>query len=499
MTDETSRQVRRVVVAGGGTAGWLAAAALAKHLSPLIEVVLVESDEIGTVGVGESTIPTIRTFHAFLGIDEDAFVRATGATFKLGIAFDDWDRPGDRYFHSFGSVGRSVFVADFQHFWLEAQRRGFGRPYGDYSFELRAAAENRFSSDPDLGLAYAYHLDATAYAKFLRSMAEADGVRRVEGRIAEVVQDSETGDIRSLKLASGEQVAGDFFVDCTGFRALLIEQALAAGFDDWSHWLATDSAFAVQTESSGEPVPYTRAIAHEAGWRWRIPLQHRVGNGVVFSSTRMDNDTARAKLLAEIDGEPLFEPRLLRFTAGMRRRAWHRNCLALGLAGGFVEPLESTSIHLVMIAITRFIQAFPFAGQFDALADRFNAQSRAEWEHVRDFVILHYALNHRDGPFWRRAAEMELPDALAARIALFKEQARAHQDQDQIFRIDSWAQVMMGQGVMPSNWHHLPRQMPDASLQQALESLDTGIAARLARVPGHGAFLGRFAVPASAA
>ncbi len=499
MNETTPERIRRVVVAGGGTAGWLAATALAKHLRPMIEVVLVESDEIGTVGVGESTIPTIRSFHSFLGVDEDAFVRATNASFKLGIGFEGWDRPDDRYFHSFGSVGRSVFVADFQHFWLEARHRGFGRPYGDYSLELRAAAENRFSTDPDLGLAYAYHLDATAYARFLRGIAEADGVRRVEGRIAEVAQDPERGDIRSLVLASGERIDGDFFIDCTGFRALLIEQTLKAGFDDWSHWLATDSAFAVQTETAGDPVPYTRAIAHGAGWRWRIPLQHRDGNGIVFSSDHMGNDTARETLLAAVDGDPLFEPRLLRFTAGMRRRAWHRNCLALGLAGGFIEPLESTSIHLVMIAITRFIQSFPSTRDYAALAERFNARSQAEWIDVRDFVILHYALNHRDEPFWRSRSGMTLPDTLAARLELFREQAMAHQDQDEIFRIDSWCQVMMGQGLMPQGWHLLPSQLPDANLRQALDGLDAGIMARLPRLPSLSQFLTRYAAPVPAA
>ena len=464
-----------------------------KQLGQLIDVTLVESDEIGTVGVGESTIPTIRTFHQFIGVDEADFVRATGASFKLGIAFEGWDHPRDRYFHSFGSVGRGVFVADFQHFWLEARSRGIGRPFGDYAMELRAAAQSLFSNDPNLGLAYAYHLDATAYAAFLRTQAEPAGVRRIEGRIERIEQDQESGDIAALVLASGERIAGDFFIDCTGFRALLIEQTLEAGFEDWSHWLATDSAFAVQTQSTGEPVPYTRAIAHEAGWRWRIPLQHRVGNGFVFSSAHMEADAARAQFLAAIEGAPLFEPRLLRFTTGMRRKAWHRNCLALGLAGGFIEPLESTSIHLVMIAITRFIRGFPFGVDHAALAARFNAESRAEWEHVRDFVILHYALNHRSEAFWQRTATMPLPDTLAQRIALFREAAMAHQDQGDLFRIDSWAQVMMGQGVMPETWHRLPQSLRDADLRNALDSLDKGIAARLTKLPRHGALLAKLA------
>jgi len=491
MTENTHGGRKRVVVAGGGTAGWLAATALVRQLGQLVDVVLVESDDIGTVGVGESTIPTIRTFHQFIGVDEAAFVRATGAAFKLGIGFEGWDQPDDRYFHSFGSVGRSVFVADFQHFWLEARSRGFGRPFGDYSLELRAAAETLFSNSAELGLAYAYHIDATAYARFLRTLAEPAGVRRIEGRIERVEQQGESGDIAALVLASGERIEGDFFIDCTGFRALLIEQTLQVGFDDWSHWLATDSAFAVQTEATGEPVPYTRVIAHEAGWRWRIPLRDRVGNGFVFASAHMEADAAREKLLAALDSVPLSEPRLLRFTSGMRRKAWHRNCLALGLAGGFIEPLESTSIHLVMIAVTRFIRAFPFGADYTALAERFNAESRAEWEHVRDFIILHYALNHRSEPFWRHTAAMTLPDTLAQRIALFREAAMAHQDQGDLFRIDSWAQVMMGQGIKPEGWHQLPRTLPDADLGNALDSLDKGIAARLAKLPRHGAFLDR--------
>ncbi|MBY8828337.1 tryptophan halogenase family protein [Hephaestia mangrovi] len=497
MTETNPR--KRVVVAGGGTAGWLAATALVRQLGPLVDVTLVESDEIGTVGVGESTIPTIRTFHSFAGIEEDAFVRATGATFKLGISFENWRRDGDHYFHSFGSVGRSVFLADFQHFWLEARAQGFGGSFGDYSFELRAARENRFTNDPEAGLAYAYHLDATAYARFLRGLAEPAGVRRVEGRIAAVERDGEGGDITALTLASGARIEGDFFIDCTGFRALLIEGALETGFEDWSHWLPTDSALAVQTELVGPPAPYTRAIAHRAGWRWRIPLQHRMGNGFVFSSAQMSEDEARAQFAADLEGAPLFEPRLLRYTTGMRRQAWHRNCLALGLAAGFVEPLESTSIHLVMIAITRFIRGFPFARECAALADRFNAQSRAEWEHVRDFVILHYYLNQRDGTFWPGRAAMNIPDTLAARIALFRQSAAAYQDQDDLFRIDSWAQVLFGQGVEPASWHRIARTLPPEQLRRALADLDAGLAARVARLPTQAAFLGARYAPSPAA
>ena len=494
-------QIKRVVIAGGGTAGWVTAAALVKHLGALIDITLVESDAIGTVGVGESTIPTARTFHQFLGINEPVFVSATQASFKLGIEFENWRHIGDRYFHSFGSVGRSVLTADFQHFWLEARRQGFGGDFGDYSLELQAAASGKFATSPESPLAYAYHLDATAYARFLRGLAEPAGVTRVEGKIIDVAQNAESGLIDALVLDSGIRIEGDLFIDCTGFRALLIDGAMNAEFEDWSQWLSTDSAFAVQTESTGAPVPYTRAIAHEAGWRWRIPLQHRVGNGLVFSSADMSDDAARSLLLDLIDGTPLFDPRLIRYRSGFRP-PWKGNCIALGLSGGFLEPLESTSIHLIMIGVTRLIQLFPFYGLAPALADRFNDQTRREWEHVRDFLIMHYKLTDRDdSSFWRRCRDMPIPDSLAARIALFREAAMAHQGPDELFRIDSWVQVMMGQGIEPEGYHHIARTMPPEQLSEALGNLRQEIAARLAPMPSHQEFLRRYApapVPTSA-
>ncbi|HEU4959004.1 MAG TPA: tryptophan halogenase family protein [Sphingomonas sp.] len=480
--------VTRVVIAGGGTAGWIAAAALAQRLRSLVEITLVESDAIGTVGVGESTIPTARSFHTFLGIDEAAFMRATQATFKLGISFENWHRPGDRYFHSFGSVGRSTMLADFQHFWLEARRQGFGRAFSDYSLEARAAALNRFATAPDSELAYAYHLDATAYGRFLRVLAEAAGARRVEGMITGVEQDSATGAIDALVLASGERVEGDLFIDCTGFRALLIGQTMKVDFEDWSPWLTTDSAVVVQTEAHGELVPYTRAIAHEAGWRWRIPLQTRVGNGFVFSSAHMTDDDARAALTGDIDGAPVAEPRLIRYRSGYRP-PWKANCVALGLAGGFLEPLESTSIHLIMIAVTRLIQLFPFGGATPALAARFNAQSRHEWENIRDFLILHYSRTAREEPFWQQCREAAVPDSLAARIALFHEAGIAWQGADDLFRIDSWVQVMMGQGLAPERYHHLPQLSSPDQLRTALADLDGTIERTVAAMPSHADFV----------
>ena len=419
-------KVRRVVVAGGGTAGWIAAFALAKQLGGLIDITLVESDEIGTVGVGESTIPTSRTFNQYMGIDEREFVRATQSTFKLGISFENWAADGDRYIHSFGTLGRGTWMADFHHFWLEARARGGAADIGEYCLEHQAAAAEKFATAQNSTINYAYHLDATAYGQYLRGLAEKLGVQRVEGKIGEVVQNPESGDIEALRLDNGTRLEGDLFIDCTGFRGLLIEQTLKAGFDDWRHWLPTDSALPVQTESVGPPNPYTRAIVHKAGWRWMIPLQHRVGNGLVFASEFMSEEEARRTLAEGLEGEPLFEPRLIRFAAGRRRKCWINNCIAIGLSSGFIEPLESTSIHLIMIAVTRLLQSFPFGGISPAMRDRFNEQSDREIVGIRDFIVLHYHVTQRDdSEFWRQCRNMEIPDSLAERIELFRSQAHA--------------------------------------------------------------------------
>lgn len=487
-------KVKRVVIAGGGTAGWIAAAALIKHLGPLIDITLVESDEIGTVGVGESTIPTARAFHGFLGIYEQAFIKATTSTFKLGIEFENWRKPGDRYFHAFGSVGKSVWMADFQHFWLEAVRQGFGGDYVDYSLEAQAAKANKFQTHEGAPIGYAYHLDATAYAKFLRGLAEPAGVTRIEGKIRAVVQNPESGFIEALELESGARIEGDLFLDCTGFRALLAEQTLKTGFDDWGQWLFNDAAFAVQTELEGPLTPYTRAIAHDAGWRWRIPLQHRMGNGYVFSTEYTSPDEAKARFLDALESKPLFDPRLLRFRPGIRKKSWTKNVIALGLASGFVEPLESTSIHQIMIAVTRLIQNFPFDGITDPVVARFNDQSRRETEHIRDFIILHYKATERDdSPYWRRCRDMEIPPSLAERIALFRETAGAYQANDELFRIDSWIMVMLGQGISPQSYHHAARMMQPGQLQKALSDLKAGIAHEVARLADHRAFVSNYA------
>jgi tryptophan halogenase len=482
---------RRVVIAGGGTAGWLAAAALGQQLGALIDITLVESEEIGTIGVGESTIPTARAFHRLIGLDERRFMAETGATFKLGIAFENWARIGDRYIHAFGETGQATWMGAFHHFWLQAREQGFGGDFGDYCLELQAADAERFAiggTAPELS--YAYHLDAGRYARYLREIAEQAGVRRVEGMIERVEQHGESGDIRALVLRSGERIEGDLFLDCTGFRALLIGQTLGSAFEDWGHWLPTDSAVVVQTRATEPARPYTRAIAHGEGWRWRIPLQHRVGNGLVYDSRHLSHDAARDRLLRDIEGETVTEPRLIRFRAGRRAEAWRGNCVALGLAGGFVEPLESTAIHLVMIAVTRLLQLFPFAGDCAAAAARFNAQARAEVEGIRDFIILHYVLTEReDTAFWRNVRAMEIPASLRERIALFRDGGIAYQAGEDLFRVDSWAQVMLGQRLLPHQHHRMAAIMGTPRLRQVLGDMKAHVAKQVAVLPTHAAFL----------
>jgi tryptophan halogenase len=488
--------VKRVVIAGGGTAGWTVAAALAKQLGQLIEITLVESDAIGTVGVGESTIPTVRRFHELLGLDERDFVCATQASFKLGISFEDWSRVGDRYFHAFGVTGQSTWMAEFHHMWLRAREQGLAGEFGDYCFELRAAEAGKFLGGQNTRLNYAYHLDATAYGQYLRRFAEPLGVRRVEGKIAEVRLAAETGFIEDLVLESGDVVVGDLFIDCTGFRGMLIEGALATGYEDWNHWLPTDSALAVQTEAVEPARPYTRAIAHQAGWRWQIPLQTRVGNGLVYCSRYLSDDAALAMLAEQVEGAMVTEPRLIRFGAGTRRKAWNKNCIAIGLSSGFVEPLESTSIHSIMIAVTRLMQLFPFGGVSEAIADRYNDVSRRELEGIRDFIILHYHLTERDEEFWRECRTMDIPSSLAERIALFRDGGYAYQAADELFRVDSWVQVMLGQRLLPRSHHAIGELMPPEPLRQALASMAANIDAAVAKLPQHQAYLERFCASA---
>lgn len=493
---------RRIVIAGGGTAGWMTAAALARTLGPVAEVTLVESEQIGTIGVGESTIPPLVTYNRLLGINEAEFMRATQATFKLGINFENWRVPGENYFHSFGDTGKDHWSAGFQHFWLNGLERGHTDPYGEYCLELKAAEAGKFAHLPDDRMNYAYQLDSGLYAKFLRAMAEADGTIRIEGKIAHVELDGETGDIAALVLEGDRRIAGDLFIDCTGFRALLIEGALRAGYDDWTHWLPCDSAIAIQTSSVRPPVPYTRAIAHEAGWQWRIPLQHRQGNGVVYCSDYLAHEAALEKLLSTVEGEKLVKPNHIRFRTGARRKQWHRNCVAVGLSGGFMEPLESTSIHLIQRAILRIVRMLPAGAISQRDIDEFNDQQFTDMEQIRDFLVLHYkATDRRDTPFWRHCASMEIPASLEHKIELFRETGRVFRKNEELFAENSWVQVMMGQGINPQSHHPVAAKLRDEELKHLLGSLREQVSRTVAALPSHGDYVARYCgaeVPAAA-
>ncbi len=496
---QTGQKVRRVVIAGGGTAGWMTAAALGKVLGGVVDITLVESDAIGTVGVGEATIPTLLTYNRLLAIDEAEFMRATHATFKLGIAFENWTDLDHRYIHSFGITGKDHWSAGFQHFWKRGREMGIARDFGDYCLELVAAEEDRFAHLPKLGLNYAYHVDSTAYAAFLRRMAEGHGVVRLEGRIADVAR-AENGDLESLMLDDGTRIEGDLFIDCTGFRALLIGGALGVGYEDWTHWLPCDRAIAVQTESTRAPRPFTRAIAHGAGWRWQIPLQHRTGNGIIFSSQYMDEATARTQLLGDIDGPARTEPRTIGFRTGTRRAHWHRNCVAIGLSSGFLEPLESTSIHLIQRSVMRLMQMFPTGGVSQADIAEFNAQTAYEVEHIRDFIILHYHLTNRtDTPFWRHMRTMEVPASLSHRLELFGQTGRVFRANDQLFAENSWTQVMLGQGLEPASHHPVADMMSDQEMRDFLAHIETNVRRTVDGLPSHQAYLDSYCRAALAA
>ncbi len=484
--------VRRVVIAGGGTAGWIAGATLAHQFRELLDITLVESDQIGTVGVGESTVPPIRTFHRFLQVDEQAFMRAVAGTFKLSISFEGWRQAGDRYMHPLGTTGQGTLGCGFHHFWLEARRRGIAPDFPGFSVENAAACQDRFALLQQPAINYAYHLDAGLYARFLRGIAERHGLRRVEGKIREVRQHAESGDVEALLLEDGQRLEGDLFIDCTGFRGLLTEQTLHTGYEDWSHWLPCDRAVAMQVAPMGPPVPYTRVIAHDAGWRWQIPLQHRVGTGLVYSSRHLSDDEAAAQLLRDVGVPPLREPRRVPFQAGRRLKAWNRNVVAMGLASGFTEPLESTSIHLAITAAVRLVQMFPFAGMAPALVELYNATSRAEMEHVRDFIILHYHATARDAPLWRECREMELPDTLVQRLDAWRERGHAWQGGDDLFRVDSWTHVLMGQGIMPAQHHPLPRALGDDDLRGLLASMRRPVEQAVAQMPPQHEFIERY-------
>lgn len=481
--------VKKVVIAGGGTAGWVAAAALIKQLGKLVDVVLVESEQIGTVGVGEATIPPMRTFHSLLGIDEQEFMRETNAVFKLGISFKNWGQIGDQYIHPFGSTGTGSYLADFQHFWLYAKSKGINAPFDEYSLEIQAAKAGKFATSKSGSMQYAYHLDATLYAKFLRKFSEKLGAKRIEGKIHQV-QQHQDGDIKALLLESGEVVEGDLFIDCTGFHGLLIDKTLKIPYEDWTHWLPCDGAVAIQTESVEPPKPYVTCTAHGAGWQWHIPLQHRVGNGNVFCSQFMSDDQAIEYITNNVKGKIITKPRVIKYKTGRRKVFWNRNCVALGLSSGFVEPLESTSIYMFMIGIVRLMKMFPFNGITQSVIDEYNHQSIMELEGIRDFIILHYhATSREDSEFWRYCKNMTIPDSLSHRLELFKENALFFQGDKELFRLDSWVHVMMGQGIEPKHFHYIFKTMSDDELVEHLTNTRKTIADAVSKLPTHQEFI----------
>lgn len=493
MNQYKKNKIKKVVIVGGGTAGWMSAATLSKILRETVDVTLIESDDIPTVGVGEATIPTLMSFHQLLDINEQEFVRAVNGTFKLGISFESWCDVDQDYFHSFGMTGKDHWAAGFQHFWLKAKQEGYAKDFGQYCAELVAALDNRFAITPKTGLNYAYHIDAGLYAKFLRTFSEEYGAKRVEGKVTDVALHQDTGFIKHVELKSGQIIEGDLFIDCSGFRGLLIEQTLHTGYDDWSHFLPCDSAVAVQTESTGEPVPYTRSIARDAGWQWRIPLQNRIGNGMVFCSRYLSDDEAIDSLLKNVEGRPLNEPRVIKFKTGSRRKHWNKNCIAIGLSSGFIEPLESTSIHLIQRSITRLLQMFPHHGIVDADINEFNQQMFSEIHNTRDFIVLHYCVtNRRDTPFWRHCASMPIPESLQHRIELFREAGRVFKVPTELFGENSWIQVMLGQGLTPEDFHPIVNVMSDEELKSFMQTIDTSVQNLVRQLPSHAEFINHY-------
>jgi tryptophan 7-halogenase len=484
-----------VVIVGGGTAGWMTAAALARLVRAGVAITLVESEAIGTIGVGEATIPPIRTFNAMLGIDENDFLAATQGSMKLGIEFDGWTRDAERYLHPFGDHGFDIEGVKFHQVWHKLRAAGQADELDAYNLSAVAARRNRFAApaadpaSPLSRLVHAYHFDASLYAAYLRTYAERRGVRRVEGRIIGTALHPDSGDIEAVLLEDGRRLEAELFIDCSGFRGLLIEEALRTGYDDWTQWLPCDRAVAVPSERNGELTPYTRATARAAGWQWRIPLQHRTGNGYVYASAQLSDDQAAATLLANLDGAPLGDPRPLRFTTGRRRLAWNRNCVAIGLSAGFLEPLESTSIHLIQSGISRLLALFPDQGPNHAERDTYNALTRSQYEHVRDFIILHYKANARAEPLWRHAAAMDVPDSLAERIALFANRGRIFRREDELFAEASWIAVMLGQGVRPQAWDPLADALDPAQLGAMLERIRTTFARAAEAMPSHADYL----------
>jgi tryptophan 7-halogenase len=486
-------RIERIVIVGGGTAGWMAAAALGRFLAHgNTRLCLVESAEIGTIGVGEATIPPIRTFNGILGIDEAEFLQATGGTYKLGIEFVDWGALGRRYFHPFGRYGRDIAGVDFHQLYLRERTKRALPDIEAFCVGAMAARAGRFgrpASDPahpEHDFNYAFHFDASLYALFLRRFAERLGVERLEGKVVDVEMEPARGFVQAIRLADGRRIEGELFVDCSGFRGLLIEEALATGYEDWSRWLPCDRAIAVPSANNGAPEPYTRSTARGAGWQWRIPLQHRTGNGHVYASAFLEADRAERILLEHLPGEALAPPRHLSFVTGRRKLAWNRNVIALGLAAGFVEPLESTSIHLIQAGIARLLALFPDR-RFAALErDEYNRSLRTTFENVRDFVTLHYKLTARtDTPFWIYCRDMDIPDTLEQRLALFRGRGRNLRMEGELFGLTSWVAVMLGQNLWPEDYDPAVDALDEHKITQLLRQIQHSMVQVAAAMPAH--------------
>ena len=489
-------QIKNVVIIGGGTAGWIAAAAISKLIGQSLTITLIESDAIGTVGVGEATIPQLRRLNGVLGIDENDFVQKTSATFKLGIEFNNWGKVGDSYLHTFGDAGINLASLYFHQYWVRSLKEGRQSSLWDYSLHHRAAYANKFGrlervgNTSMTGLAYAFHFDAGLYAQYLRRVAEGAGTKRVEGTIVDVKLDGESGHISSIALENGEEISGDLFIDCSGFRALLIGDALSVPYTDWSRWLPCNRAWAVGSQPSKPLLPYTKATAHDAGWQWRIPLQHRTGNGHVFCNEFIGEDQACDTLLSNLDAAPLGEPRLLKFTTGRRENFWHKNCVSLGLASGFLEPLESTSIHLVQSNVSRLIELFPSNAFNESHIQEYNRQTTHEYELIRDFLILHYHQTQRDdSEFWRYCASMNVPESVNEKMALFADTGLLYKDPEDLFRESSWVQVMVGQGIVPKHYHVMADRISTEQLGGFLSDVQRIVQKETERLPDHQAFI----------
>jgi tryptophan halogenase len=489
--------IRKVLIVGGGTAGWMSAAFLSQALGKNVQIQLIESDEISTIGVGEATIPPINNFNRALGIDENEFIKATQATFKLGVQFRNWGALGDQYTHGFGAMGHNTGVVDFQHFWLKMFQAGKVERIDDYSLNLLACEHNKFIRATDkypnspLGdIGHAFHFDAGLYARFLRNYAEQHGVLRTEGKVTSVQQHPETGFVTSVTMENGDVHAADLFVDCSGFRALLIEQTLQTGYVDWSHWLPCNRAIAVPCESVSPITPYTRATAHSAGWQWRIALQNRIGNGHVYCSQFISDDEASSVLMARLDGKPLAEPRPLKFVTGRRKQFWNKNVVAIGLSSGFIEPLESTTIHLIQKGVSRLVSLFPNQGFSQVDIDEFNRQSVDEIEQVRDFVVLHFHATKRDdSEFWNYCRTMPIPDNLRRKIELFRSNGRIYRDNNELFAEISWFQVLFGQGIRPRGYHPLVDAKADELVEKMLADVHRVMHSVVEQMPTHEAFI----------